>query len=153
MLPFRIDHSQVREKIVGESVRHVAADLRLIDLADLVSYLKTGQIASVGALVQASIELSFKPDTLRFGHAGDVHLEWGAPPGVSLDMEFHHLAVHVYFRLFLEAAQAGVEITYISFDGESPGPELNTEHLQDALRDATLTEPFEEEAPSLAAAG
>jgi hypothetical protein len=68
-------------------------------------------------------------------------------------MEFHHLAVHVYFRLFLEAAQAGVEITYISFDGESPGPELNTGHLQDALRDATLIEPFGEEVPSLAAAG
>jgi len=42
MLPFRIDHSQIREKILGESVRDVATDLRLIDLPDLVSYLKTG---------------------------------------------------------------------------------------------------------------
>jgi hypothetical protein len=153
MLPFRIDHSQVRERIVGESVRRVAADLRLIDLADLVTYLKIGQIASVGALVQASIELSFRPDTLRFGHAGDVHLEWGSPPAVSLDMEFHHLSVHAYFRLFLEAAEAGVEITYISFDGESSGPDVNTERLQDALRDATLLAPLEEEGASLAAAG
>ena len=77
MLPFRIDHSQIREKILGESVRDVATDLRLIDLPDLVSYLKTGQIASVSTLVQASIELSFKPETLTFGHAGDVYLEWG----------------------------------------------------------------------------
>ena len=68
MLPFRIDHSQIREKILGESVRGVATDLRLIDLPDLVSYLKTGQIASVSTLVQASIELSFKPETLTFGH-------------------------------------------------------------------------------------
>ncbi|MET0640713.1 MAG: hypothetical protein ABWZ19_11915, partial [Hyphomicrobium sp.] len=70
MIPIRVDHSQVREKILGDSIRGVATDLRLIDLPDLVSYLKTGQIASVGSLVQSSIELSFKPETLSFGHAG-----------------------------------------------------------------------------------
>ncbi len=138
MLPFRIDHSQVREKILGDSIRSVAADLRLIDLPDLVSYLKTGQIASVGTLVQASIELSFKPETLSFGHAGDVYLEWGMLPRVSFDMEFHHQSVHVYFRLMLEAEEAGVEITYISFEGESAGPSHNTTRLQEALGEATL---------------
>src|SRR6476619_1140682 len=114
MLPFRIDHSQIREKILGESIRSVATDLRLIDLPDLVSYLNTGQIASVRTLVQASIELSFKPETLSFGHAGDVYLEWGSRPRVSFDMEVHHQSVHVYFRLMLAAQEAGVEITYIS---------------------------------------
>ncbi len=111
MLPVRIDHSQIREKILGESMRSVAADLRLIDLPDIVSYLKTGQIASVSTLVQASIELSFKPETLTFGYSGDVYLEWGVMPRVSFDMEFHHHSVHVYFRLMLEADEAGVEIT------------------------------------------
>jgi len=138
MLPFRIDHSEVREKILGDHIRCVAADLRLIDLPDLVSYLKTGQIASVGTLVQASIELSFKPDTLKFGHSGDVYLEWGALPRVSFDMEFHHQSVHVYFRLMLEAEEAGVEITYISFEGESFGPAHNTTRLHRALGEARL---------------
>jgi hypothetical protein len=138
MLPFRIDHSQVREKILGDSIRCVAADLRLIDLPDIVSYLKTGQIASVSTLVQASIELSFKPETLTFGYSGDVFLEWGTLPRVSFDMEFHHQAVHVYFRLMLEAEEAGVEITYISFEGESRGPEHNTTRLHDALGEARL---------------
>ena len=138
MLPFRIDHSQIRERILGESVRCVAADLRLIDLPDLVSYLKTGQIASVSTLVQASIELSFKPETLRFGYAGDVYLEWGTLPRVSFDMEFHHQAVNLYFRLMLEAEQAGVEITYISFDGESLSPDHNTQRLCEALGTARL---------------
>jgi hypothetical protein len=138
MLPYRIDHSQIREKILGESVRDVATDLRLIDLPDLVSYLKTGQIASVSTLVQASIELSFKPETLTFGHAGDVYLEWGSMPRVSFDMEFHHQAVHLYFRLMLEAEEAGVEITYISFDGESVSPDHNTRRLHEALGTARL---------------
>jgi hypothetical protein len=138
MLPFRIDHSQIREKILGESVRGVATDLRLIDLPDLVSYLKTGQIGNVSTLVQASIELSFKPETLKFGHSGDVHLDWGAMPRVSFDMEFHHQAIHVYFRLMLEADEAGVEITYISFEGESLGPADNTTRLHRALGEARL---------------
>ena len=138
MIPFRIDHSQVREKILGDSIRGVASDLRLIDLPDLVSYLKTGQIASVSTLVQASIELSFKPETLSFGLAGDVYLEWGVLPRVSLDMEFHHESVHVYFRLMLEAEEAGVEITYISFEGESTGPGHNTTRLHQALGEARL---------------
>ena len=138
MLPFRIDHSQMREKILGESVRDVAADLRLIDLPDIVSYLKTGQIASVSTLVQASIELSFKPETLTFGHAGDVYLEWGTMPRVSFDMEFHHQAVHLYFRLMLEAEEAGVEITYISFDGESVSPDQNTTAPARSAREARL---------------
>jgi hypothetical protein len=134
----RVDHSFERERILGDSVRSVAADLRLIDLPDIVSYLKSGQIGSVNALVQASIELSFKPETLKFGHSGDVHLDWGTAPCVSFDMEFHHQAIHVYFRLQLEADEAGVEITYISFDGESLEPDQNTTRLHDALGEARL---------------
>jgi hypothetical protein len=139
MIPIRIDHSQVREKLLGDSIRCVATDLRLIDLPDLVSYLKTGQIASVGSLVQSSIELSFKPETLSFGHAGDVFLEWGVLPRVCLDMEFHNKSVHVYFRLMLEADEAGVEITYIKFDGESAAPGHNTVKLHDALGEARIS--------------
>lgn len=138
MIPFRIDHSEVREKILGDGIRSVASDLRLIDLPDLVSYLKTGQMASIGSLVQASIELSFKPETLTFGHAGDVHLEWGSQPRVMLDMEFHYQSVHVYFRLILEAEEAGVEITYIAFEGASSGPGQNTTRLHKALGDARI---------------
>lgn len=138
MRPFRIDHAAMREKILGESVRAVAADLRLIDLPDLVTYIKTGQIASVGQLVQASIELSFKSDTLRFGHAGDVYLDWGCHPKVSFDMEFHHDEVHVFFRLMLDAGEAGVEITYITFDTGADAPEGNTLRLGHALTSARL---------------
>lgn len=138
MQTVRIDHSFEREKILGDSVRGVAADLRLIDLPDLVKYIKTGQIGSVGALVQASIELSFKPETLMFGHSGDVYLDWGTVPRVSFDMEFHHQAIHVYFRLLLDSEEAGVEITYISFEGESLGPAHNTTRLHQALGEARL---------------
>lgn len=136
MVPLRIDHLHLREKALGEHVRDVAADLRLIDLSDIVAHLKTGQIASAGTLVQSSVELSFQPQTLSFAYSGDVALRWDACPQVSFDMEFHHKCVHVYFRLLLEADQAGVEITYITFDDAAQSPEANTLRLVDALVDA-----------------
>lgn len=138
MLPVRIDHAYLREKALVEYVRDVAADLRLIDLSDMVAHLKTGQIASAGCLVQSSIELSFRPDTLFFAYSGDVNLNWNSFPQLSFDMEFHHKCVHVYFRLLIEAHLAGVEITYITFDGNSGSPEANTRRLVEALVDARL---------------
>jgi hypothetical protein len=73
-----------------------------------------------------------------FGHSGDVYLDWGTVPSVSFDMEFHHQAIHVYFRLLLDAEEAGVEITYISFEGDTLGPEHNTTRLHRALGEARL---------------
>ena len=79
------------EKILGESVRDVATDLRLIDLPDLVSYLKTGQIGQrkhTGPGVDRAVASS---PTLTFGHAGmstsngvDAHghrSTWNFTPG------------------------------------------------------------------------
>jgi hypothetical protein len=136
MQPARIDHAFAREKILAESIRDVAADLRLIDLADLVAHLKTLQIASVGVLVESSVEMWFKRETLTFGHSGDVVLSWDAQPQVLFDMEFHHMSVHVYFRLVLEAKRAGVDISFVAFDCAASDPELNTRRLAAAFLDA-----------------
>lgn len=136
MQPARIDHSVERERIVAAAVRDVAADLRLIDLSNLVAHLKTMQIANIGMLVQSSIELCFKRDTLQFGYSGDVLLNWDAPPQILLDMEFHHMSVHVYFRLILEAKRAGVDISFISFDNAAADPEFNTKCLASSFADA-----------------
>lgn len=136
MQPARIAHSVEREKILAECVREVAADLRLIELSDLVAHLKTMQIASVDMLVQASVELWFKRDTLQFAHSGNVQLSWDTQPQIFLDMEFHHMSVHVYFQLVLEAKRAAIDISFISFDQPSSDPELNTRRMRDAFLDA-----------------
>jgi hypothetical protein len=138
MLPPRIDHVIRREKILADSLRDVATDLRLIDLTDLVVYLKTTQFLSASILVQSSSDLSFKRDTLRFGQSGDVELDWHSRPKVSLDMEFHNRSVHVYFRLILETEKAGVEISYVSFENAAADPEVNTCRLADALFEARV---------------
>jgi hypothetical protein len=127
-----------REKALADGIKEVASELRLIDAVDFVAFIRTGQFGNIGTLVSSSSELYFKPGTIAFGQSGDVGLTWGGTPSICLDMEFHHMRVNVYFRLFLEALNAGIEIDYISFDGGSPDPDENTRRLVEALTSARL---------------
>ncbi len=135
------DYTYDREKALADGIKEVASELRLIDAADFVAFIRTEQFANIGNLVSSSTELYFKPETIKFGLSGDVNLQWGSPPSVSLDMEFHHMRVNVYFRLLLEALHAGVEIDYITFDEGSADPDENTQRLVDAIANARLAPP------------
>jgi hypothetical protein len=135
------DYTLEREKALADGMREVASELRLIDATDLVAYIRTEQFANISTLVNGSTELYFKPGTVRFGQSGDVDLNWGSAPSISLDMEFEHTGVSVYFRLLLQSVNAGVEINYITFANGSRDPDENTQRLITALADARLGAP------------
>jgi hypothetical protein len=128
-----------REKALGEGIRELASDLRLVEPGDYAEFVRTERFANIANLVASSAELFFKPGTIFFGHSGEVDLRWDQPPTVALDMEFRHMRVNAYFRLVLEAQRAGVEITYLSFEGASVAPDENTRRLVEAIVDARLT--------------
>lgn len=128
-----------REMALAEGLRDVASELRLIEAADLIAFIRTEQFGNIATLVASSAECYFLPGTLKFGNSGDINVRWGGAPVVNLDMEFQNLGVNVYFRLQLEALQAGVEITYISFDASAPDPDANTRRLVEAIADARVT--------------
>lgn len=132
------DFLRDRECALAESLREVAAELRLIEPADFVAFIRTEQFANIRTLVNSSTEMFFKPGTIRFGASADIFLGWGRPPSVMLDMEFHHRQIDVYFRLLLESLSAGVEINYISFGTGSNDPEENTRQLRLAVEDARI---------------
>lgn len=127
-----------RERALAVNLERVAAELRLFDAQDLVAFIRLEMFGNVGNLVNSSTELYFKPGTLKFGMSGDVELAWGKPPRVMLDMEFANQGVLAYFRLILDAVDAAIEITYLSFPIGSSGPSHNTERLVSALSDARL---------------
>lgn len=128
-----------REMALAEGLRDVASELRMIEVADLIAFIRTEQFGNISTLVASSAECYFLPGTLKFGQSGDINVRWGGVPSVNLDMEFQHLGVNVYFRLELEALQAGIEITYISFDASAPDPDENTRRLVDAIKGARVT--------------
>ncbi|MDQ8699077.1 hypothetical protein [Hyphomicrobium sp. LHD-15] len=132
------DYSREREKALADGMRDVASELRLVDPADFIAYIRTEQFGNIRNLVNSSTEMFFKPGTICFGLSGEVDLPWGCTPCVSLDMEFHHLNVSAYFRLVLQSLQAGIELSYVSFEGGSEDPDRNTERLIEAIDDARL---------------
>lgn len=132
------DFLREREQALAESLREVAGELRLIDPADFIAYIRAEQFANIRTLVHSSTEMFFKPDTIRFGASADVVVGWGRAPSILLDMEFHHRKVDVYFRLLLEALTAGVEINYIAFQTSESNPDDNTRQLRLAIEDARL---------------
>lgn len=127
-----------RERALGRGVRELASDLRLVEPGAYVDFVRAERFANIANLVSSSAELFFKPGTIFFGHSGEVDLRWDQPPTVALDMEFRHKRVNVYFRLVLEAERAGVEITYLAFEGASEEPDENTRRLVEAIADARL---------------
>lgn len=132
------DYSREREKALAEGLREVASELRLVDPADFIAFIRTEQFGNIRNLVNSSTEMFFKPGTITFGQSGEVDLPWGCAPCISLDMEFHHLSVSAYFRLVLQSLQAGIEISYVSFEGSSGDPDVNTQRLLDAIEDARI---------------
>jgi hypothetical protein len=132
------DYAREREKALADGLRDVASELRMIDPADYVAFIRTEQFGNLRNLVNSSTEMFFKPGTISFGLSGEADLAWGAAPAVVLDMEFHHMQVSAYFRLVLKAVHAGVEIDYVRFEGTAADPDANTQRLIDAIADARL---------------
>lgn len=138
MLRQNCAYAQERERVLAEGLKEVAAELRLIEPADLVAFVRTERYGNIRTLVNSATELYFKPEIISFGLAGRVDLRWDGHPSISLDMEFHHRRIDVFFQLLLESAQAGVDIHYISFGATSPDPHENTARLASAIADARI---------------
>ncbi len=98
------------ERSLGEHIADVATDLRLVDAADFVTFIRIGQMANLRNLVHSSVELHFKPGTLELAELGEAELDWSRPPLIILPMRFKHGGMGLYFKLRLAANSAAVEI-------------------------------------------
>lgn len=135
------DYSAIHAKAIAEGIKEVAAELRLINVADFISFIHFEQFGNIRDIVNSSMELYFKHGTLSYGCAADYELEWDRPPAIVIDMDFHHRQVAVSFNLVLCAYHAAVTIRSISFAEPSSTPEEDTLHLIAAIADAKLVAP------------
>ncbi len=127
------------ERLLGESLRHVASDLRLIDVEDFLSFIRTGQIANLRTIVQSSTELFFKPSTLTLAETAEAAIAWETKPFVVLTMRFRARGISVSFRLRLGDREAGVDIGRIEVDGDAVTEQTDlTERLATALKHAQI---------------
>jgi len=131
-------YSALQAKAIADGIGAVAAELRLINVADFISFIRLEQFGNIRDIVNSSMELYFKHGTLSYGCAADYELEWDRPPAIYLDMDFRHRQVAVSFNLVLRARHAAVSIHSISFEAPSSDPEEDTRHLIAAIADAKL---------------
>ena len=135
---FSSDHSLLRAKAIADGIMDVAAELRLMNVADYVSFIHLEQFNNIRDIVNSSMELYFKHGTLSYGCSADYELEWDRAPSIVLDLEFRHREITVRFNLTLQAAHASVEIFEIDFAAGSQGEAADTRRLVEAIADAKL---------------
>ncbi|EKF41553.1 hypothetical protein [Nitratireductor indicus] len=134
----RQPHSPAREIIVANALRAVANELRLIDVADYVAFIRLESMASIADIVESASELYFMPGTLRLGHGCEAHVYWEGNPRIVLDLELRPGGCTVYCSLELSAENAAVEVNYVAFDDPSEDPEENSLYLEKALMAARI---------------
>ena len=131
-------YSEAREVIVAKAIENVVAELRMIDVADYVAYIKLERFANISDLVASAAELYFMPGTLRLGHGGEAQICWAPPPKIVLDLELHPRGATIYFTLALSDKHAEIDVNYVSFDEPGSDPHANTSFLEAAIADARI---------------
>ena len=131
-------YSVSREAIVANAIQDFVAELRMVELADYVSFIHLGHLANLADIVDSAAELYFMPGTLRLGHGGNVDLAWSGEQKVVLDLELKPSGATVFFSLSLGDQQAGIDVNYVAFDSPSDEPETNTAFLETALEAARI---------------
>ncbi len=126
-------YSVSREAIVADAIKEFVTELRMVDLADYVSFIHLGHFANLADIVDSAAEMFFMPGTLRLGHGGNLDLAWSGDQKVHLDLELKPSGATVFFTLCLGDAEAGIDVNYVAFDRPGGEPETNTAFLQSAL--------------------
>jgi hypothetical protein len=132
------DHSILRAKAIADGIMDVAAELRMLNVADYISFIHLEQFNNIRDIVNSSMELYFKHGTLSYGCSADYEIEWDQSPSVILDLEFRHQEVVARFNLTLQADHASVEISEISFGPGARDEADATRQLVAAMTDARL---------------
>ncbi|ADV11120.1 MULTISPECIES: hypothetical protein [Mesorhizobium] len=134
----RQPHAKSREIIVASAIEQVVRELRLIDVADYIAFIRLEHFACLSDLVDSAVELFFMPGTLRLGHGGEAHVDWSGSPRIVLDLELRPPGVTVYFQLTLSELGASVAVNYVSFEKPGEDPERNTALLEAVIEEARI---------------
>jgi hypothetical protein len=126
-------HLQDRERALALAMRDMAAELRLVDPADYVGYVRMEQYSNLEDIINSSSELLFQPGSLTFGWGADARLSWSEYPRIYLDMEFRFDSITVFFSLGLSGETECVAIRMITFGSPDSDPLVNTARLTSAL--------------------
>lgn len=134
----RQPHTISREALVANAIREVVSELRMVDVADYIAFIRMERFGNISDIVDSAAELYFMPGTLRLGHGGEAHVAWSAAPSIVLDLELRSQGATVYFSLTMAEDKAGVEVNYVSFETPDADPVANTRRLEASIEFARI---------------
>jgi len=134
----RTQYSVARVEIISTHLTEVIHDLRLVDVADYIAFIRCELFGNIADIVNSATELTFYPDTLTFGLGGEYTLDWNSTPKVMLDLEFSNMGVNAYFRLTLLADATEIDLHHVRFSETGKSPADNTALLAAAFDNARL---------------
>lgn len=136
-------HALDREVIVADAIKEVVSELRMVDVADYVAFVRLESMANLADIVSSAAELYLMPGTLALGHGATVDVDWDTAPRICLDLELRPSGATVFFNLHLAAESASVDVNYVGFDQPSEDPDANTAFLGEALEKARIRKTVE----------
>ncbi|GAA0770956.1 hypothetical protein E1180_11950 [Roseibium denhamense] len=127
-----------RQEAIAGALLEFIEDLKLIDVVDLIAYIRTDQHGNIEELIKTSAELYFKEGSLRYSMAAKAEVEWEETPKISLDLEFLHKGVWIYFTVVLAWPDNAVNVSYVEVTEAGGDKAKETELLLEAIKDARL---------------
>ncbi|TPW26133.1 hypothetical protein [Pararhizobium mangrovi] len=113
-------------RIVGEALRPVASELRLVDVGEFVAFIRFECWGAISDLFDGAADLYFAPGVVRFADAASFDLDWAGEPTIRLDTMLRLSGITIFLRLVLEARTATVDVQWI----EAPMALLCRENLE-----------------------
>ncbi len=141
MLKEQSEHTDQWEVLIGAVLREFAAELRMINVIDLVVFIETEQHGNIENLINSSAEMFFMPGSLAFANFAYVDLDWSRPPTVVLSLKLCQPDVTVFFDLKLSDDFAEIDLNHVEFRQRSEDQNENTRLLERAINRSLISPP------------
>nr|WP_321454755.1 hypothetical protein [uncultured Cohaesibacter sp.] len=141
------DLKEVYKRALLWALQDVIAELRLVDVGHLVSYVFTDSHGNIRDILESSAELYLKEKTLSYRDSARSNLVWSQPPEVVLDLDFKHQDLQIRFSLHLLGEQTDITFEDIRY-GDDPDDDGDIERFVGILTDAKTCNPSVHWAPS-----
>ena len=123
-------------RLIAHYISRIIPELTLINFSDYVSYIEERKIANIREIIDASTELHFAPNCIKFNNFAEYNLDWSQHPELRLGLIFENMNIKINFILTLSKSNFSINIQSADFPKNFMDNDFCNEKLQQALNHA-----------------
>src|SRR5699024_5910912 len=135
-------HLVAKARLIAYYIAPIISELKLINFSDYVFYINRQKMANIRDIIEASTELHFVINALKFNNFADYKLDWNKYPILKLGLCFYNMDIKINFLLTIDEKKFSISIQDASFPPDLVDEELRDEKLRIALTNALLKRPL-----------